>query len=85
MKKIVLSKIINFQGKEMQELYVREPLAGDLKGVSLRSLGEDTKVDDLLKIAANIVEPKLPIGILESLPIKDFVAITNLIAEYLGN
>ncbi|XWO13517.1 phage tail assembly protein [Candidatus Hepatincola sp. Pdp] len=85
MKKITLSKVISFQGKEIQELHFREPVAGDLKGVSLRSLGEDTKADDLLKIAGNIVEPKLPIGVLESIPIKDFIAITNVIAEYLGN
>jgi len=85
MKKITLSKVISFQGKEIQELHFREPLAGDLKGVSLRSLGEDTKADDLLKIACNIVEPKLPIGVIESIPIKDFIAITNIIAEYLGN
>lgn len=85
MKTIKLSKTITFQGKEIEELSLREPVAGDLKGVSLRSLGEDTKADDLLKIACNIVEPKLPIGVLESLPIKDFIAITNVIAEYLGN
>lgn len=85
MRKVILSKVINFQGKEMQELYLREPLAGDLKGVSLRSLGEDTKAEDLLKIACNILEPKLPMGVLETIPIKDFVSITNVIAEYLGN
>lgn len=81
---VIIGQTENGNTKETTKISLREPTAGDLRGLSLKSLVVDTKGDDWIVLLSRISVPSIPIASINLISMKDF---SNLIAgalEMLG-
>ena len=69
---------------ETTKVTLREPTAGDLRGLSLRSLVVDSKSDDWIVLLSRISTPALPIAAINLIGMKDFSRLIAASLEMLG-
>ena len=69
---------------ETTKIILREPTAGDLRGLSLKSLVVDSKSDDWIVLLSRISQPALPVASINIMGMKDFSRMIAGALEILG-
>ena len=69
---------------EVNTIILREPTAGDLRGLSLKSLVVDSKSDDWVVLLSRISQPALPVASINMMGMKDFSKLIAGALEILG-
>lgn len=70
---------------EITKITFREPTAGDLRGLSLKSLLADTRADDWMTLLSRVSFPSVSKEVLSMMNIKDFTNCVAAIMEILGD
>ena len=81
---VVLGQSESGLANETYNITLREPTAGDLRGLSLKSLIVDSKSDDWVILLSRISAPLLPIASINMMSMKDFSALIAGALEMLG-
>lgn len=78
---VTLSKPLTIEGKEVTELFLREPTLGDL--ITAETVGKD---NNLAKVAATLAAmADIPLPVFHSLSARDFAKVNEVAAPLLGN
>lgn len=81
MKTVSFDKPIPYGDKELSEITLRRPMAGDLRGVKLRGL-HDMDVDTLFAIVPRISSPPVTMGQLAALDPYDTVRLMESVTDF---
>lgn len=81
MKTIALKHPIPYGEKALEELTLRKPMAGDLRGVKLRGI-HDMDVDTVLTVTTKITTTPVTIGQLAALDPADLLALTEAVSDF---
>lgn len=65
---------------EITKVTLREPTAGDLRGLSLTKLFSDMRVDDWSILLSRITSPSINEGFINLMSIKDYSKLTEAVA-----
>lgn len=82
LKTIELDEELTIGDQKITSLQIRRPKSGELRGLSLASLGQ-MNVDELLKLLPRITIPTLPAPIAAELDTADLMAIAEAVTDFL--
>ena len=82
LKTIELDEELTIGDQKITSLQIRRPKSGELRGLSLASLGQ-MNVDELLKLLPRITMPTLPAPIAADLSTADLMAIAEVVTDFL--
>ena len=80
----ILGQTEGWANNETKRITLREPTAGDLRGLSLKSLVVDSKSDDWVVLLSRISSPAIPIASINLMSMKDFSKLIAGALEMLG-
>ncbi|MFL1781177.1 Phage tail protein E [Candidatus Hepatincolaceae symbiont of Richtersius coronifer] len=69
---------------ELKTFKLREPTAGDLRGISLKNLVAENKGDEWITLLSRITIPQIPVSSLNIIPFRDFASLMLGATELLG-
>lgn len=81
-KTIELDEELTIGDQKITSIQIRRPKSGELRGLSLASLGQ-MNVDELLKLLPRITIPTLPTAIAAELDSADLMAIAEAVTDFL--
>ena len=81
---VVLGQTESGASNETTKITLREPTAGDLRGLSLKSLIADSKSDEWVILLSRITAPALPVASINLMNMKDFSRLIAGALEILG-
>lgn len=79
---VELDEPIQLGDRTIEEIKLRKPISGELRGLSLVALGQ-MNVDELTKLLPRITMPTLPAPVLATIDPADMMAIAETITDFL--